>query len=429
VGETPEAGVREAGPPSIRQLVALSLPALVIGILCALALLALEWVGELLESGLWSALPEATGLDPDSPLYIFVMLTAVSIPIGLIVWLAPGHAGPDPATTGLNESPLPLSALPALAIVTIIAQGGGVSLGPEAPIIAINISLIVIAIRAFKLPLPIELGGILATSGTVGALFGTPVAAALLLTSMMAAAKGSGPLWDRLFLPLISAAAAAVTVMLLSDHTFDLGLPTMGEPEWVDLVSAVVIAAVAVGLGLAGVWLFPVLHRGFHALRHPVLMIVAGGVVLGALGAIGGRITLFKGLQESGELIEQAPSMTVGALVVVTVVKLLALLVASGSGFRGGRIFPSVFVGVGVGMVAHSLFPGIPVSLAVAAGVLGLALVSTRDGWLSLFLGVALTGDFTVLPVLCLAILPAWLLVSRQPLLQVLPKKVPTKAM
>jgi hypothetical protein len=40
-----------------------------------------------------------------------------------------------------------------------------------------------------------------------------------------------------------------------------------------------------------------------------------------------------------------------------------------------------------------------------------------------------LTGDINVLPVLILAILPVWLLVSRQPLLQVVPKKPPTVAM
>jgi H+/Cl- antiporter ClcA len=160
-----------------------------------------------------------------------------------------------------------------------------------------------------------------------------------------------------------------------------------------------------------------------------MLMIVAGGIVLGGLGALGGPISLFKGLEQSSQLVKDAPTMTVGALILVTVVKLVALLVASASGFRGGRIFPSVFVGVGVGLIANSLFPDVPVALAVAAGVMGLTLVSARDGWLALFLGVALTGDINVLPVLILAILPVWLLVSRQPLLQVVPKKPPTVAM
>jgi hypothetical protein len=80
-------------------------------------------------------------------------------------------------------------------------------------------------------------------------------------------------------------------------------------------------------------------------------------------------------------------------------------------------------------VIANSLFPAIPLALAVGAGVMGLTLVAARDGWLALFIGVALTGDINVLPVLILAILPVWLLVSRQPLLQVMPKKTPTPAM
>jgi H+/Cl- antiporter ClcA len=413
----------------MRSLLLLSIPAIVIGILSALALIALEWLSDRLKDGLWSALPDAVGVDPESPLYIFLMLSAIGALIGLVVWLAPGHAGPDPATTGLVEEPLPLRALPALAVVTIIAQGGGVSLGPEAPIVVLNVSLVVAAIKLFRLPIPIQLGMILPTAGTIGALFGTPVAAALILTGMVAMAKGAGSLWDRLFLPLVAAALAALTMTLIAKPEFSVDLPEMGAPGWLDLVAAIVISAVAVGLGLAGVWLFPVLHRAFHALQHPMLMIVAGGLVLGGLGALGGPITLFKGLELSSQLVQDAPSMTVGALIVVTVIKLAALLVASASGFRGGRIFPSVFVGVGVGLIANSLVPDIPVSLAVAAGVMGLTLVSARDGWLALFLGVALTGEINVLPVLILAILPAWLLVSRQPLLQVLPRKATTPGM
>jgi H+/Cl- antiporter ClcA len=429
VEDTPEVGVREMRAPSIRQLLALSVPAIVIGILSALTLLALEWLGEVLEFGLWSALPSAAGVDPDSPLFIFLALAAVGVAVGLVVWLIPGHAGPDPATSGLLEGPLALSAVPGLVLATVLAQGGGVSLGPEGPIVAINVSLVVVAIRVFKLPIPAPLGVVLPTAATVGALFGTPVAAALVLTGMVALSKGPGSLWDRLFLPLLSAAVAAVTVNVLAHDSFAMDLPAMGEPDALDLVAAILVAAAAVGIGLAGVWLFPLLYRAFHALRHPMLAIVAGGVVLGGLGALGGPITLFKGLDQSSELIDAAPAMTAGALILVTVIKLVALLVASAAGFRGGRIFPSVFVGVGVGLVAHSLFPDVPVALAVASGVLGLTLVSARDGWLALFLGVAIVGDVHVLPVLVLAILPVWLLVSRAPLLQVIPKKAPTTAM
>jgi H+/Cl- antiporter ClcA len=89
--------------------------------------------------------------------------------------------------------------------------------------------------------------------------------------------------------------------------------------------------------------------------------------------------------------------------------------VAAAAGFRGGRIFPAVFVGVALGLLAHTLLPGIPVSLAVACGALGIVLVATRDGWIAIFVGAALVGDPIVLPMLCIIVLPIWLIVMKAP--------------
>jgi len=57
----------------------------------------------------------------------------------------------------------------------------------------------------------------------------------------------------------------------------------------------------------------------------------------------------------------------------------------------------------------------VPLTVAIGAGVLGMVLAVSRDGWISLFIAVAVTGSIPVLPVLCIAVLPAWLLVSRGP--------------
>jgi H+/Cl- antiporter ClcA len=140
-----------------------------------------------------------------------------------------------------------------------------------------------------------------------------------------------------------------------------------------------------------------------------------GGVVLGLLGALGGEITLFKGLDQMGELITNAGSYTGFQLASIFGVKLLALAVAGASGFRGGHIFPAVFLGVAFGMYAHVLVPEVPLTLAVGAGVLGLVLAIARDGWIALFIATVVTGSVVVLPLLCVAILPAWLIVSRAP--------------
>jgi hypothetical protein len=38
-----------------------------------------------------------------------------------------------------------------------------------------------------------------------------------------------------------------------------------------------------------------------------------------------------------------------------------------------------------------------------------------RDGWIAIFVALAVTQSVAVLPILCLAILPAWLVVTRSP--------------
>lgn len=162
-------------------------------------------------------------------------------------------------------------------------------------------------------------------------------------------------------------------------------------------------------------YLFPLVHRGFHALRHPLLITVLGGAVLGGLGALGGPITLFKGLTQMSELVTSRADYTAGQLVLILVVKLAALLVAAGSGFRGGRIFPAVFIGAAVGTLANALVPGVPVQIAVAAGVFGLTLAIARDGWIAIFIGVAVTQNLLILPILCLVVLPTWLMVTKAP--------------
>ena len=107
------------------------MPALVVGAGSALALIGLTVVASGLEDILWTSIPAALGIDSASPGWIFATLTLTGIAIGIVVTLVPGHAGPDPATTGLTAPPLPAAVLPGLAIAVVLALGGGVSLGPE----------------------------------------------------------------------------------------------------------------------------------------------------------------------------------------------------------------------------------------------------------------------------------------------------------
>lgn len=410
---------------SVRRLLVLSVPAIVVGIFSALVLWALDRIAESLGDVLWEVVPDALGVDP-SGWWIVLVLTCTGLAVGIVLRFAPGHGGPDSATTELVGEPLRLRVLPGLALVTLLGLAGGVSLGPENPIIAINTALIV-ALFARLLPqVPVQLAMLLAASATIGALFGTPVAAALVFTGILAALKSGGSLWDRLFLPLAAAGAGATTMHLLGAPPFAFGLPPYGAPQAIDFVTGSLVACGAAVVGLAALAAFPVVYRVLHALRHPIIIATVGGFVLGLLGLIGGPITMFKGLTQMGELLQNADDYDGAQLAAIAGIKIVALLVAASALFRGGRVFPATFIGVALGLLGHVLIPALPLGLAVGCGVVGILLVVTRDGWIALFVAVAISGDLTTLPMLCVILLPAWLLVSAAPEFRIDPASAPS---
>ncbi|MFJ4686167.1 ion channel protein [Streptomyces sp. NPDC088789] len=413
---SPPASTAPATPA--RTLLPLILPALVVGVVASLLFLGVSGAAEALQHVLWGNLPDALGVGRYSVLWTMVMLTGTGVLAGLVVWKVPGHAGPDPATTGLDAPVLPPVVLPGLLLATALTLAGGPSLGPENPIIAVNVGLAYWLGRRLLPRMPGGMWTVLAEAATIGALFGTPVAAALVMSEALAGQPLKGRLWDHVFAPLVAAAAGAITTSLVAHPTFDLHLPPLGRAGWVDVLAALVIAPLAALLGMCAVRAFPYVHGAFSRLRHPMLILPAGGIVMGLLGALGGQLTLFKGLDQVAELAKDPDGWTAGQFAGMTLVKLAALLVAASSGFRGGRIFPSVFIGAAFGLAAHALVPAVQPALGVAAGVLGMLLAITRQGWVSLFTAAVLVASPTILALLCIASLPAWLLVTGRPQMQ-----------
>jgi H+/Cl- antiporter ClcA len=400
--------------PSTGDLLRLVVPALVVGVGSSLSLLVVSWVSERLQHGLWDALPSGLGVSGDSGAWTILILTCVGVLAGLVVWKAPGHAGPDPATEGLVAPAMPLGTVPGLVVTTVLTLAGGVSLGPENPIVATNVALSAGIGRRLVRALTSEVWLGLAVAGTVGAMFGTPVAAALILSEMPVGKPGVA-LWDKLFAPLVAAGAGALTTVSLAQPTLAVSLPAYRGFKLGDVVSGSVVGVVACLAGLAAIYAFPYVHGLFARVTNPVPRIAAGGLVLGLLGALGGQITLFKGLDEMKTLAAHAGGYSGGRLLLIVVVKLAALVVAASCGFRGGRIFPSVFIGVAIGLLAAHLVAGVPSALAVSCAVLGILLAVTRQGWLSLFMAVTTVSDIRLLPVLCFVILPVWLLAKGRP--------------
>ncbi|HHX8082975.1 TPA: ion channel protein [Escherichia coli] len=410
--------------PRARTMLLLSLPAVAIGIASSLILIVVMKIASVLQNLLWQRLPGTLGIAQDSPLWIIGVLTLTGIAVGLVIRFSQGHAGPDPACEPLIGAPVPPSALPGLIVALILGLAGGVSLGPEHPIMTVNIALAV-AIGARLLPRVNRMEWtILASAGTIGALFGTPVAAALIFSQTL---NGSSkvPLWDRLFAPLMAAAAGALTTGLFFHPHFSLPIAHYGQLEMTDILSGAIVAAIAIAAGMVAVWCLPRLHAMMHQMKNPVLVLGIGGFILGILGVIGGPVSLFKGLDEMQQMVANQAFST-SDYFLLAVIKLTALVVAAASGFRGGRIFPAVFVGVALGLMLHEHVPAVPAAITVSCAILGIVLVVTRDGWLSLFMAAVVVPNTTLLPLLCIVMLPAWLLLAGKPMMMVnRPKQQP----
>ena len=410
--------------PRARTMLLLSLPAVAIGIASSLILIVVMKIASVLQNLLWQRLPGTLGIAQDSPLWIIGVLTLTGIAVGLVIRFSQGHAGPDPACEPLIGAPVPPSALPGLIVALILGLAGGVSLGPEHPIMTVNIALAV-AIGARLLPRVNRMEWtILASAGTIGALFGTPVAAALIFSQTLTGSS-EVPLWDRLFAPLMAAAAGALTTGLFFHPHFSLPIAHYGQMEMTDILSGAIVAAIAIAAGMVAVWCLPRLHAMMHQMKNPVLVLGIGGFILGILGVIGGPVSLFKGLDEMQQMVANQAFST-SDYFLLAVIKLAALVVAAASGFRGGRIFPAVFVGVALGLMLHEHVPAVPAAITVSCAILGIVLVVTRDGWLSLFMAAVVVPNTTLLPLLCIVMLPAWLLLAGKPMMMVnRPKQQP----
>ncbi len=74
-----------------------------------------------------------------------------------------------------------------------------------------------------------------------------------------------------------------------------------------------------------------------------------------------------------------------------------------------------MFIGAALGLMLHAHVEAVPAAITVSCAILGLVLVVTRDGWLSLFMAAVVVPDTNLLPLLCIVMLPARLLLAGKP--------------
>ena len=408
-----------------RAYVKLLLLAALIGIpVSAVAYGFLELVSEL-QTLLFDDLPDALGFD-SVPVWWPLPLLALS---GLIVALAitrlPGTGGHSPADGFHTGGPLPPVELPGVILAALATLAFGAVLGPEAPLIAIGSGLGVIAVRLAARDAPPQASIVIATAGSfaaVSALFGSPLLGAFLL---LEAAGLGGPMLGVVLVPgLLSAGIGALIFLGLDDitglGTFSLIVPDLPHPG--PLTGAMFGWALAIGL------VAPFIGRGISILAiairarveprmvllMPVLGLLIGGLAVGFSEATDhpSSDVLFSGQDQLPDVVSNAASWSVGALLLLMLCKALAYAISL-STFRGGPVFPAMFIGAAGGVAAAEL-PGMELVPAVGMGIGAMCAVMLTLPLTSVLLATLLMGTdgLAAMPVVIVATVVAYVVTA-----------------
>lgn len=349
------------------------------------------------------SLPEDLGLG-SAPLWWPVLPLLLSgLIVGLTLKYLHGTAGHKPAEGFKSGGATDPRDLPGIVLASLATLSLGAVLGPEAPLIAIGSGLGVLAVRLVKRDAPQAAVGVIAGAGSFAAistLLGSPITGAFLL---MEAAGLAGTTMSVVLVPGLLAAGVGALIFVGLDNWTGLGsfslaipdLPPSSSPTLTEFLWAIVIGIVAAFLGLlikrGGLALQPIVERRQVALTPAVGLLVAlTAIAFEAMTDKDVSFLLFSGQDSLPDLVHEASSWSAGALIALVVCKSVAYTLSL-SCFRGGPIFPGMFIGAALGVLASQL-PGLSLVAGVGIGVgamtvamLGLPMVSVLLPSLLLF--------------------------------------------
>jgi H+/Cl- antiporter ClcA len=379
-----------------------------------------------LQGALFTDLPKSLGFDAAPVWWPLPLLTLSGLLVALAIRHLPGTGGHSPADGFHTSGPVPPVQLPGIFFASLATLAFGVVLGPEAPLILMGSGLGVLAVRLAAKDAPPQAAAVMAATGSfaaISSLLGSPLIGAFLL---LEASGLGGPMLGLVLVPGLLAAGLGTLIFLGLDSLTGLGsfslaipdLPAFDHLTGADFGYALAIGLIAPFLG-RGITLLALAVRSRVEPRMVLLMPVLGIAIAGL--AIGfGEATdkpasevLFSGQSALGGLVSHASEWSVGALLLVVACKSLAYALSLSS-FRGGPVFPALFIGAAVGVAASHL-PGLDLIPAAAMGIGAMATVMLTLPLTSTMLATLLLGadGLQVMPVVIVAVVVAYVVTAR----------------
>ena len=376
----------EEGPDPIavmrqRSFLKLLVLAAIVGVVSSLVAWGFLEAIHQIQVGVYDNLPGTFGFDSTPSWWSLPFLVVAGLLVAFAIARMPGNGGHIPVR-GLNATPTEPIDLPGVLLAALAGIGLGIVLGPEAPLIAVGGGLGFLLIRQAASDTPPEAQLIIAFSGVFAAvsfLFGSPVIAAVLLVEAAGLDKQRLPL---ILIPgllasgigsLLATGMGSWTGLDTSEIALGpISLPAFARPDAVDFLWTIPFA-IAIALVVHVIF---ILGRRVEpaAIRRPFVVLPLVGVTVSLLAVVFAQITdkgadeiLFSGEVQVAPLVEHAAAWSTGALAVLVALKGIAYGISLGS-FRGGPVFPAIFLGAAGGIMAARL-PGFDLTPAIAVGI------------------------------------------------------------
>jgi H+/Cl- antiporter ClcA len=380
-----------------------------------------------LQRQVFTALPSTLGFDHPPVWWPAPLLVVAGLATAAAIRFLPGTGGHSPADGLKTGGALPVAELPGVVLAAMATLTFGVVLGPEAPLIAIGSGLGVLAVQlATRGGADDRTRAVVAAAGSfaaIASLLGSPLLGAFLL---LEAAGLGGAMVPIVLLPGLLAAGIGSLIFVGLDSLTGLGtlslaipgLPPIGAPTVAEFGWAIVIGLLAPLLGLA------IRRIAFavrpHAERRMLTVMPVIGLAVAGLAIAFGEVTdkassevLFSGQSALPDLLVNEATWSAGTLVVLLAAKGIAYGLSL-SAFRGGPVFPSMFLGA-AGGIALSHLPGLDVIPAAAMGIGAMSAVMLTLPLTSVLLATVLLGADGVkaMPLVIVAVAVAYVLDAR----------------
>jgi H+/Cl- antiporter ClcA len=313
---------------------------------------------------------------------------------------------------------MPLRNVPGAALAALGSLPFGAVLGPEGPLVVLGSAAgTAVARLARRGRRAVTLLSTAGAFSAISALFGGPLVASFMLIE--AGASMTAALIPTLLPGLVAAAIGYLIFVGVGDRggvqAASLAVPDLPVYHGTslrDLAVAVGVGVVVAALVTAAARLGSVIEEAARRLGITVPLLL-GGLFLGALAlavrGLGGEAedVLFSG-QASLPALAFGSSVTV--LLMLTAAKMLGYAVSLGCGFRGGAVFPAIFIGIATAMIPAVLLGQSP-TVAVAVGAAAGMASSSRMLFSPLLFATLLigSGNHDAVPAAALGSVAAWL--------------------